>query len=157
VPIRLQPVTTAQVREFITWRYDAPYDGYNIVGDEAELVTYFTSDAVNCHALLDNEELIGFCTFGSDAQVPGGDYFQNRLDIGLGIRPDLTGQGNGTRYVAAVVEFASRRGMPLRATIAAVNERAIKVWESNGFQQTQDFEAESEVMGTRRFGIYERD
>ena len=157
MPIELRPVVESDVRDFITWRYEPPYDGYSITGNEAELVVYFLSDKVRCHALLENSELVGFCTFGSDAQVPGGDYFQNRLDIGLGIRPALTGQGNGRSYVAAVIEFALQQELPLRVTIAGINERAIKVWEANGFRQTQNFEAESEVMGTRRFGVYERD
>lgn len=154
--VTLRPVTESDIRQFITWRYDPPYDGYNITGDADQLVTYFMLPSVDCHALLADDELIGFCTFGSDAQVPGGDYFQNRLDIGLGIRPDLTGQGNGSSYVETVVDHALSRQTSLRVTIARQNRRAIRVWEANGFHQTQEFQSPSEVMGTHDFAIFER-
>ena len=154
--IDIRPVAEPDIREFITWRYEPPYDGYNITGDAEELVAYFTLASVDCHSLFEDDELIGFCTFGSDAQVPGGDYFQNRLDIGLGIRPDLTGKGNGSSYVKAVVNHALTKQATLRATIAQQNLRAIRVWEANGFARTQACESPSVVMGTDRFAIYER-
>ena len=154
--IEIRPVTEPDIREFITWRYDPPYDGYNITGDPEELITYFMLATVDCHALVGGEELIGFCTFGSDAQVPGGDYFQNHLDVGLGIRPDLTGLGNGASYVEAVVDHALTKQSTLRVTIARKNRRAIRVWKANGFRLTQQFESPSEVMGTREFSIYTR-
>lgn len=155
--IEIRPITESDIREFITWRYEPPYDGYDITGDPEELLAYFMLPSVDCHALVENGELIGFCTFGSDAQVPGGDYFQNRLDIGVGIRPELTGQGNGASYVKAVTDHAASKHGSLRATIARQNLRAIRVWESNGFHRTQQFESPSEVMGTNAFAIYERD
>lgn len=154
--VEIRPVTQPDVREFITWRYEPPYDGYNINGDPDELVAYFLGSSVECHTLVDDGELIGFCTFGSDAQVPGGDYFQNRLDVGMGIRPDLTGQGNGASYVAAVVDHALTKSPSLRVTIAEQNARAIRVWEANGFQRAQSFESPSEVMGTTRFATFHR-
>lgn len=154
--IEIRPVTEPDIREFITWRYDPPYDGYNITDDPDEAVAYFLSPGVECHVLVDSDELIGFCTFGADAQVPGGDYFENRLDIGLGIRPDLTGRGNGSTYVAAVVDLALEEHTGLRVTIAEQNARAIRVWEANGFQRVQRFESPSEVMGTKRFATFHR-
>lgn len=154
--VEIRPVTEPDIREFITWRYEPPYDGYNITGDPDELIAYFLGSSVECHALVDDGELIGFCTFGSDAQVPGGDYFQNRLDIGLGIRPDLTGRGRGAGFVALVVDHALARQPSLRVTIADHNARAIRVWEANGFQRVQSFESPSEVMGTTRFATFHR-
>ncbi len=49
--------------------------------------------------------LEGFCSFGADGQVAGGDYSGQCLDIGMGIWPDLTGRGNGKRYAQAVVSY----------------------------------------------------
>ncbi len=154
--IDLRPVAEADILQFITWRYEPPYDGYNITGATDELVAYFLGPTVECNVLIENGELIGFCTFGADAQVPGGDYFQNRLDIGLGIRPDLTGNGNGASFVRTVVDHALTQSAQLRVTIADINARAIRVWEANGFRHTQSFESPSEVMGSREFSIYER-
>ncbi|MBE9167374.1 hypothetical protein IQ238_07475 [Pleurocapsales cyanobacterium LEGE 06147] len=53
----------------------------------------------------------------------------------MGIRPDLTGQGRGLCYVEAVLGFARQMFAPpfFRVTIAAFNQRAIRVWHKAGF------------------------
>ena len=128
-------------REIVRWRYKPPYDIYNL--EESEETRKYLLDRQNkFHALRDrNGELVGFCSFGVDAQVPGGDYGEDALDIGMGIRPDLTGKGSGSKFAAAVLEFAQQKFNPaaFRVTIAAFNLRAQRVWENNGFQYTQTF------------------
>lgn len=91
---------------------------------------------------------MAFCCFGADAQVPGGDYSKHALDIGLGLRPDLTGLGHGLDYVRTVIEFGIMRFKPgiLRATIASFNLRAQKVWIASGFRECQRFERESDDL-----------
>jgi RimJ/RimL family protein N-acetyltransferase len=76
--------------------------------------------------------------------VPGGDYSTPALDIGLGVRPDLTGRGLGFDYVNAVIDFAYRTYTPdrLRVTIAAFNARARRVWERAGFELIGKFQSE---------------
>ena len=73
--------------------------------------------------------------------MTGRDYSTSALDIGLGVCPDLTGQGKGSHYVNAVIDFARRTYSPdqLRVTIAAFNSRAQRVWEKAGFQFVQKF------------------
>ena len=85
--------------------------------------------------------LIGYCSYGVDAQVPGGDYGEKALDIGLMIKPELTGQGLGVAFAKEVIKNGIELYAPkkIRVTIAAFNKRAMRVWEKNGFQQTQDF------------------
>lgn len=54
------------------------------------------------YAALSKDELVGFFSFGAEAQVPGGDYDNAKaLDIGLGMRPDLTGKSLGLGFVEA--------------------------------------------------------
>ena len=57
------------------------------------------------------------------------------LEIGLGLRPDLTGRGLGASFLAAGLEFARDRFAPQRfvLSVATFNERAIKVYERTGF------------------------
>jgi RimJ/RimL family protein N-acetyltransferase len=90
----------------------------------------------------ENEALVAFCCFGHDAQVPGGDYSAPALDIGLGVRPDLTGQGRGLSFVEAVLGFAHHSFAPptFRVTIADFNKRAQRVWEKAGFRPVQTFQ-----------------
>jgi len=149
--------TETDVREFVTWEYEAPYDVYN-TGNDDETVAYMLRPEVQCHTVWFEDELIAFCTFGQDAHVPGGDYSTDALDIGLGVRPALTGRGLGGVVVGAVLEFARRRfdAGGMRVTIASRNLRAISVWVGAGFVLTSSFSTERSILGSNEWQIYER-
>ena len=100
------PMTETHARSIVAWRYDPPYDIYDVsTGNAEETVQVYLDPRYAYHAILAAEgELAAYCCFGVDAQVPGGDYDQPALDIGLGVRPDLTGQGRGGAYVRAVLD-----------------------------------------------------
>ncbi len=103
----------------------------------------------NVYAMYDQEdELVGYCSYGQDAQVPGGDYSEEALDIGLMIKPELTGQGLGAAYASEVIQNGIDKYTPtkLRVTIAAFNQRAIRTWEKNGFLKTQAFKRRKDGM-----------
>jgi len=154
--IIFRPMDEANARSITHWRYDSPYDIYNL-GDTDEAIQYAIDPQNAFHSMTDEaDDLIGFCSFGSDGQVPGGDYSAEALDIGMGIRPDLTGQGRGSDCVAAVLDFArcEFKATHLRVTIAAFNQRAMRVWEQNGFQRVQTFRKEG---SDREFIILTRD
>jgi RimJ/RimL family protein N-acetyltransferase len=137
-------------REFLQWQYAPPYDIYNCPPEQVEeSIQYNVDPANNVYAMFDqDEELIGYCSYGGDAQVPGGDYSEEALDIGLMIKPELTGQGLGAVFVSEVIRRGIEKYAPrkLRVTIAAFNHRAIRVWEKNGFQQTQTFKRKRDGM-----------
>ena len=138
-----RPVNETDARAFFSWRYEAPYDVYNLDPPDEEVVRFFLDSKNAYYSIIDeHENLVGFCCFGSDAQVPGGDYSINALDIGIGIRPDLTGQGHGLTYVNTVLDFAGRTFKPtlLRVTVAEFNKRAVRVWEKAGFRPVQRFQ-----------------
>lgn len=141
--MQIVPINAAQVQAFLRWRYEPPYEVYNFDADaDDSSPDYFLDPAIACHALLDETgEMVGFCTFGKDGQVPGGDYSADALDIGMGMRPDLTGQGHGAAFRDAVIDFALHTFAPtmLRVTIANFNERAKRVWEGAGFEAVQRF------------------
>ncbi len=139
--IIFRPMDEVNAREIARWQYDSPYDIYNL-GDIDEAIQYVIDPQNALYSITDEaDDLIGFCSFGLDGQVPGGDYSAEGLDIGMGIRPDLTGQGRGSNCVAAVLDFALRSfsAEHIRVTIAAFNQRALRVWEKNGFQRVQTF------------------
>ncbi|MEZ4863911.1 MAG: GNAT family protein [Caldilineaceae bacterium] len=86
-------------------------------------------------------ELIAFRCFGKDAQVPGGDYRAAALDMGGGLRSDLTGKGLGASIMEAAFECARHNFAPkaFRTTVAAFNKRALRVFEKIGYHPVQTF------------------
>lgn len=140
-----RPLEKAQAHEIMGWHYEPPYDVYNMGrGDTTAAIQDLLRPEYAYHAILTQaDELVAFCCFGKDAQVPGGTYEADALDIGLGVRPNLTGQGQGQAYVQAVLDFARRMYAPrvYRVTIAAFNTRARRVWTRAGFQLVQRFES----------------
>jgi [ribosomal protein S18]-alanine N-acetyltransferase len=141
--LRLAPISAGDVRQIRAWRYPEPYAVYNLASaDEEADLRYFLDPANDFHSVYDStDELVGFCSFGSDAQVPGGDYSAQALDVGLGLRPDHTGQGLGMTFLGAILEFAQRVYEPhqFRATVAAFNHRSRRVFERHGFVIVQTF------------------
>jgi len=138
-----RPMDEKHAREVLHWNYDPPYDSYNFHEEQIEIGVEYLLDPDNHYYTIHNEEgeLLAYCCYGIDAQVPGGDYDLEALDVGLGIRPDLTGQGSGIVFVEKVLDFARHRYHPLRfrVTIAEFNQRAQKVWRKAGFRQVMRF------------------
>ncbi len=140
--ISIQTLTEAQIHEYMGWQYDMPYDLYNVTGDENENLAFFNNPKNGYFALVNGTgEFLGVCNFGADGRVPGGEYDDDAIDVGIGMRPDLTGQGKGHLYAAAVFAFAHEQypDSKLRVTIAEFNHRSQRVCEKHGFQVTQRF------------------
>jgi [ribosomal protein S18]-alanine N-acetyltransferase len=148
--IHYAPTDEKSAREFLIWKYEPPYEIYNYLPEnfEEDLV-YHLDPSNNIYSMYREGELIGYCSFGRDAQIPGGDYSEEALDIGLMIKPSLTGRGLGAEHVKDVIQHAIKKYLPgkLRVTILETNQRAMKVWEKNGFQKSQSFERERDKTG----------
>ena len=111
-------------------------------GDEYdEIVAYFSEPNFHCSGILHEDALVGFCTFGLDGRVDGGNYSQPALDIGMGMKPDLTGQKHGDNFIATIIQYANETFAPprLRVTITTTNARARRVWQKAGFIQQERF------------------
>lgn len=139
----LQPLEQPHVLAILDWRYPVPYDIYNFKPEQrqADLDDLLNPQNSFFAILNDDGELLGFCSFGPDGQVASGNYHEPALDIGLGIRPDLTGQGNGRHYAQAAICYGAHRypTKRLRVTIATFNQRAQRVWASLGFSPIETF------------------
>jgi [ribosomal protein S18]-alanine N-acetyltransferase len=144
--LKLQALSQTRAREIVNWRYESPYDFYNIPPEHAEqAVKNLLEPSNNCFEILDvNNIFLGCCSFGPDGQVPGGNYSEPALDVGMAIDPARTGQGNGRVIAKAVLEFAQVRFSParFRVTIATFNQRAIRVWQGLGFEPVGTFSSE---------------
>jgi RimJ/RimL family protein N-acetyltransferase len=95
------------------------------------------------YAVRDEQNsLVGFYSYGTSAHIddmtePGLFVGDRMVTIGLGMRPDLTGQGLGLAFVNAGLAFARKEFAPkrFRLYVFAWNERAIRVYERAGFQR----------------------
>jgi RimJ/RimL family protein N-acetyltransferase len=147
------------------WRYDGPYAVYNMGGDGAAEPDEELMDRRSpFFAVRDARgELVGFFNAGTSAQVWGsadpGLYAGDRtLVVGLGLRPDLTGQGLGLAFVEACLAFARAQFAPrrFRLYVLTFNERAIRVYERAGFRRVRVF-VQHNVYGELTFLEMSRD
>ena len=123
-------MTQADAEQIAAWHYPEPFSFYDWsadVNDLAELLDptqradrYFSADD-------ERGDLVGFFVFKRDTP--------QAVEVGLGLRPDLTGQGLGGAYLAAGLAYARSRFDPERFTlsVATFNRRAITVYERAGF------------------------
>jgi ribosomal-protein-alanine N-acetyltransferase len=125
----------ADAREISGWRYEPPYDFYDAAADPddlAELLDPQSRRDVYFSALDGKSRLVGFFQFEKTGEA---------VDVGLGLRPDLTGRGLGAEFVLAGLAFARERFLPERFTlsVATFNGRAIGVYERAGFRRGEVF------------------
>jgi RimJ/RimL family protein N-acetyltransferase len=136
------PINSKGAREIVTWRYPEPYHVYNL--DDNEQGVQEVLDG-GFWAVRKSGDLVGYLCFGVQARVPCGMhkglYPNSHVDIGLAMRPDLTGQGQGLEFSQKALEFARQvyETSNLRLTVASFNERARKVYERAGFQERARF------------------
>jgi [ribosomal protein S18]-alanine N-acetyltransferase len=127
---RFRKMEDEEATQISGWHYDPPYDFYDATSDpddrEELLDPRRRKDAY--FSVFDDGVLVGFFQFEREG---------TRVDIGLGMRPDLTGRGLGGEYLRAGLEFARRRYSPERfmLSVATFNERAILVYERAGFRR----------------------
>lgn len=140
------PMNHDDARAIRNWRYVGPYATYNM--DAADT----SSDAIEAEMLDprspwfavrdESGELMGFFAYGTAAELGGYStphLFDNDglVTVGLGMRPDMTGKGEGLRFVNAGLNFARQRFAPrvFRLYVMSWNHRAVRVYERAGFQQ----------------------
>jgi ribosomal-protein-alanine N-acetyltransferase len=114
-----------------SWRYPGVYAFYDLNHDPDDVVLirdrarragrWFAVDDA------DTGDLVGF--FELKPRL-------TEIELGLGLRPDLTGQGLGPAFVEAGIALARQRhpGLRLFLLVAVFNDRARKVYERAGFQ-----------------------
>jgi [ribosomal protein S18]-alanine N-acetyltransferase len=124
-------MTQAEAEQIATWRYPGEYAFYDadFFGDDlAELLDPDRRGDEYWSATGDGT-LEGFVQLKPAAV--------GAAEIGLGLRPDLTGRGLGGAFVAAVVALAKAEGAGrIVLAVAAFNLRAIRVYERAGFAET---------------------
>lgn len=136
--------------EILAWKYDKPYDSYsNEYSSEAmhELLNHLY------FVVVDNQDaIIGYFCIEESAQLPIGEdmgiYPPGYIDVGIGMRPDLTGKGKGELFLSFILEQLHAGAIPIRLTVAVFNTRAIHLYERLGFVKDQEFPKDDVVFMT---------
>jgi RimJ/RimL family protein N-acetyltransferase len=141
VSFSFRELTRDDARTIAEWRYEEPYSLYDI-DDPARLLS---AEYEYYAAFGDDGELVGYCCFGEDARVPGLEEEAGVLDVGVGLRPDLTGIGLGGPFLREVCRFGGDLHEPVRfrVAIADFNRRAQLVasalaFEREGLHETEE-------------------
>ncbi len=117
------------------WHYEGKYSFYDIEADEEDLDEFLHGESRGNHtfSVKQNGILIGFFTV---CKMNDG-----TVDIGLGMRPDITGNGFGLQFVNAGLAFSEEKyGCNyITLSVATFNERAIKVYKRAGFEAVGTF------------------
>jgi ribosomal-protein-alanine N-acetyltransferase len=128
----IRPMTERDARAIAEWRYPGEYAFYDADADPRDLAElldatrwgreYFAADG-------EDGALAGFWVV-----KPRGAF----KEIGLGLRPDLTGRGLGSAFLDAGLAFVAPG--PYALHVVAFNARAIKVYERAGFVAVERYE-----------------
>lgn len=122
-------------KEILKWHYDGKYSFYDMEFDKEDLEDFLeiieNDNWDNYYVAVDEEEnLIGMFTYNFNMDV---------MEIGLGLKPSLTGKGIGEHYVKAGIEYGllelGFEGKQIKLSVANFNNRAIKVYKKIGFKE----------------------
>ena len=120
-----------------TWRYPAPYDFYDTTADRDDYEEFISPDQWPSHfwQVHHGGDLVGFFT-----AEPSGD--ETVQEISLGLHPDLTGGGRGLAFLRSGLAHvaAATDIVRIRLSVAAFNQRAIKVYKAAGFTTVRSYQ-----------------
>ncbi|MFP7495178.1 GNAT family N-acetyltransferase [Terribacillus saccharophilus] len=142
----IKSLTADEAYAVLHWQYEPPYDLYNLTYTEGAVMMLMVGDY---YGVYENGHLLGYFCVGEDAQVPGGDYSDTSfVDIGIGMAPGKTGQGRGLPFFDEIQKWIKKNVARnhFRLTVAAFNERAVRLYEKSGFRQIDRFERESDGL-----------
>lgn len=146
--VEIRPATTEDVEEVRRVSERAWYEAHApIIGEDATrefLDRYY--DPETLRAVIDDRarildvavtggDVVGFVSGGPDEESPE-TFHLNRVYV----HPDRWGQGIGRRLVEHVETKVARRGQEqILLGVMAENERAIRFYESAGFDRQKEF------------------
>ncbi|BAH42286.1 MULTISPECIES: GNAT family N-acetyltransferase [Brevibacillus] len=117
------------------WHYDGEYSFYDMEADKEDLDEFLNPEerGDSTFAVTKENELFAFLSISK--------VTDRIFDIGLGMRPDLTGKGNGIEFVRAGINFIQSEFKPEKITlsVATFNQRAIKLYRKVGFKDVKTF------------------
>lgn len=105
------------------WKYEEPYSFYDATADEEDYQELIDPEKRNnqYYEVWKNKELYGYFVIILDTP--------DTAELGLGLRPDLTGKGLGQSFILEILQFLTTTFpavTEVELSVAAFNKRAIK-------------------------------
>ncbi len=130
--LEFAPLTQAHAQAICNWRYPPPYDIFNrtswqqLEAAEVDLGDSVTRSAQYLSIIDRSGQLCGFVQL-----FP----LVGTMRLGIGLRPDLCGQGMGAELMQRLIQEARRRapGQHIDLEVPQWNARAIKTYQRAGF------------------------
>lgn len=110
------------------WKYPGEYSFYDMTEDpeDYEEIVDPKQRKDNYFQVLRDGELIGFFCLNWD---------DSKMELGLGMKPELCGRGNGNIFMREVEEYIRDKYSikSVSLSVAEFNKRAIKLYENMGY------------------------
>jgi ribosomal protein S18 acetylase RimI-like enzyme len=149
--VKVEEWKAAYANEVVAWHYEPPYDFYDLASDPDDAAGMADpARAKHRRAVLgDDGRVAAFLWF---------DWHGDVVEVGIGIRPDLTGRGLGESYLRAQLDYATEQWAPktFRLFVAAWNDRGIRLYERLGFREVGRETRHFELVGDHEFIHMER-
>ena len=114
-----------------SWKYDGEYAFYDMAADPEDYEEIMCPNlrGNRYFSVFDNDALIGFFCVEQE---------ESFIELGLGLRPDLTGHGRGSVFLEEILCYVKKRYLfeSIHLDVASFNQRAIKVYKRAGFVKT---------------------
>ena len=136
-----RPFTAEEAREVAAWRYPPPYDVYDTGPGGAAVLASRTPEGEGSYPAVDaSGAVVAFCVYGAEARVAGQEAVAGVLDVGAGVRPDLTSTGIGTALLPQALALGRALFAPsvVRTAVAVFNTRSLALCRRAGLEPVRD-------------------
>lgn len=107
--------------------------------DEEDLAEFLNQNkrGNSIYAVTKGNKLVGFFSMSK--------IVDRTFDVGLGMRPDLTGKGKGIEFLRKGIMFIQSEFKPEKITlsVATFNQRAMKAYRKVGFLDRKTFKQDT--------------
>ncbi|WP_261309564.1 GNAT family N-acetyltransferase [Streptococcus suis] len=114
------------------WRYQPPLDAYTISANPETYAEMISPEARGDRffAVIRNAALMGYFCIDQDGET---------VDIRLGMKPSLTGQGNGRAFYQTIEDYIVEHVQPasIKLTVASSHQVAQKLFHALGFAERE--------------------
>ena len=133
--MKVKPMLQVEAEIIANWKYSGIYSFYDMTADEEDYQEFINEETRGEHAfsVYERGKLIGFYSLTS--------VESETVDLGLGLRPDMTGQGIGGSFLQKALDYAELHygARSFTLSVATFNERAIRVYKNAGFKVIHTF------------------